>query len=115
MADGRWQMADGRWQMAGIRRHEPAAYNALLKLRTGRDATEVASAHQQDRTRQQGGVPGGPGTARSVEVARSSDVRVRSFDFACDVVRLHRDLQAGDWTVRRLANQLLASGTSIGA
>jgi len=50
-----------------------------------------------------------------VEVAKSRDVRVRSFDFACDVIKLHRDLQEDDWTVRRLSNQLLASGTSIGA
>jgi four helix bundle protein len=49
------------------------------------------------------------------DVAKSRDVRVRSFDFACDVVALHRSIQLGDWTTRRLSNQLLAAGTSIGA
>jgi four helix bundle protein len=41
-------------------------------------------------------------------------IQERAFKFACRVVRMHRVL-ARDRTVRRLADQLLDAGTSIGA
>ena len=41
-------------------------------------------------------------------------IQERAFNFACRVVRMHRVL-ARDRTVRRLADQLLDAGTSIGA
>jgi four helix bundle protein len=41
-------------------------------------------------------------------------IQERAFNFACRVVRMHRVL-ARDWTARRLADQLLDAGTSIGA
>jgi len=43
------------------------------------------------------------------------DIQERAFEFACSVVRLHRDLVQGDTTARTLAGQLLRSGTAIGA
>jgi four helix bundle protein len=42
------------------------------------------------------------------------DIYDRSFDFACRIVRLHRAVARGA-TARPLLNQLLRSGTSIGA
>ena len=41
-------------------------------------------------------------------------IQDRAFEFACRIVRLHRVL-CRDRTARRLADQLLDSGTSIGA
>ena len=43
------------------------------------------------------------------------DIRERAFEFACEVVRLHREISGGNGTVRVLSNQLLRSGTAIGA
>ncbi len=43
------------------------------------------------------------------------DIQARAFDFACLIVRLHRDLVQRDVTARTLAGQLLRSGTAIGA
>jgi four helix bundle protein len=42
------------------------------------------------------------------------DIRERAFEFACRIVRLHRAV-ARHGTARRLADQVLRSGTSIGA
>ena len=117
MADGRWQMADGRWQMAEIRSrqaavHETARYAAIATERGGRKAE---SARRVDGYQRSTLDPRRHGFCWQSAVAKSRDVRVRSFDFACDVVALHRSMQLGDWTTRRLSNQLLAAGTSIGA
>ena len=43
------------------------------------------------------------------------DIQERAFDFACLIVRLHRELVQRDVTARTLAGQLLRSGTAIGA
>lgn len=43
------------------------------------------------------------------------DIQQRAFEFACRIVRLHRDLMQRDATARTLAGQLLRSGTSIAA
>lgn len=43
------------------------------------------------------------------------DIRVQTFEFAARVVRLCRSLEATPGVSRTLANQLLRSGTSIGA
>jgi len=62
-------------------------------------------------------------TASSVSVLNSADftmneppwdIRDRSFQFACDIVRFCRDL-ARDPSCRSIANQLLDAGTSVGA
>jgi four helix bundle protein len=42
------------------------------------------------------------------------DIRERAFEFACRIVRLHR-ATLRDRTARRLADQILRAGTSIGA
>jgi four helix bundle protein len=42
-------------------------------------------------------------------------IQDRAFEFACRIVRLHRILLRKEPTARRLANQLLNAGTSIGA
>jgi four helix bundle protein len=47
-------------------------------------------------------------------IERPWDIRDRSFQFACNIVRFCRDL-ARDPSCRRIANQLLDSGTSVGA
>lgn len=44
-----------------------------------------------------------------------SDLRVRTFDFAVRIVKLCTFLQANHRNLKVLANQLLKSGTSIGA
>ena len=41
-------------------------------------------------------------------------IQERAFKFACRIVRIHRAL-CRDRTARRLADQLLSAGTSIGA
>jgi four helix bundle protein len=43
------------------------------------------------------------------------DVHAKAFAFACRVVRFHRYLYRHDPSTRRLAEQLLRSGTAIGA
>lgn len=43
------------------------------------------------------------------------NIQERSFQFACSIVALHRELVKRDATVRLLAGQLLRSATSIGA
>jgi four helix bundle protein len=45
---------------------------------------------------------------------RTMKIQERAFNFACRIVRMHRVL-ARDRTARRLADQLLDAGTSIGA
>jgi four helix bundle protein len=47
-------------------------------------------------------------------IARDHDIRERSFLFACDVVRFCRDARP-DPTCRRIIDQLLDAGTSVGA
>jgi four helix bundle protein len=42
-------------------------------------------------------------------------IQERAFEFACRIVRLHRALLRKDLTARKLANQLLDAGTSVGA
>ncbi len=42
-------------------------------------------------------------------------IQDRAFDFACRIVQLHRTLLRTGPTARRLANQLLDAGTSVGA
>jgi four helix bundle protein len=43
-------------------------------------------------------------------------IQQRAFEFACRIVKLHEYLgKAGNATARRLSDQLLDSGTSIGA
>jgi len=44
----------------------------------------------------------------------SQDIRNRTFKLACDVVHLSADLASASGT-RRIADQLLRSGTSVGA
>ena len=48
-------------------------------------------------------------------MAKSRDLRVRSFQFAVDIVRLSRAHLAGDPIIRRLAYQLIDSAGSVGA
>jgi four helix bundle protein len=48
-------------------------------------------------------------------VAKSRDLRVRSFQFTVDVVRLCRERLVGDPIIRRLAYQLVDAAGSIGA
>lgn len=43
------------------------------------------------------------------------DIQERAFDFACRIVRLHKRLIRSGITARPLVNQVLRSGTSIGA
>lgn len=43
------------------------------------------------------------------------DIRERSFEFACRVIRLHRALTRKRGTDRVAANQLLRAGTSVGS
>lgn len=43
------------------------------------------------------------------------NIQERAFEFACRIVRLHEHLIKSGGTARRLANQLLDAGTSIGA
>jgi four helix bundle protein len=43
------------------------------------------------------------------------DIQERTFRFACQIVRLHRELVSHTDVSRNLARQLLRSGTSIGA
>jgi four helix bundle protein len=42
-------------------------------------------------------------------------IQERAFEFACRIVKLHRELLRKDATARKLANQVLDSGTSVGA
>ena len=46
---------------------------------------------------------------------KGDDIRERAFRFACDVVRICDDVSAHGFSGRRLAAQLVSSGTSIGA
>lgn len=46
---------------------------------------------------------------------RPQRIQDRTFNFACRIVKLHEQLTQRSQTSRRLANQLLDSGTSIGA
>ncbi len=46
---------------------------------------------------------------------RPQRIQDRAFNFACRIVKLHEHLTRSSQTSRRLANQLLDSGTSIGA
>ena len=48
-------------------------------------------------------------------MAKGDDIRERAFRFACDVVRVSDDVALKGFSGRRLAAQLVASGTSIGA
>ena len=48
-------------------------------------------------------------------MAKSRDLRVRSFQFTVDVVRLCRERLVGDPIIRRLAYQLVDAAGSIGA
>ena len=46
---------------------------------------------------------------------REVDIHHRTFQFACRIVKLCRELDQQPGTPRTLANQLLRSGTSVGA
>ena len=46
---------------------------------------------------------------------KGDDIRERAFSFACDVVRTCDDVAQRGFSGRRLASQLVDSGTSIGA
>jgi four helix bundle protein len=48
-------------------------------------------------------------------VRKGDDIRKRAFVFACDVVQLGDELSQRGFSARRLAGQLVDSGTSIGA
>jgi four helix bundle protein len=48
-------------------------------------------------------------------VAKSRDLRVRSFQFTVDVVRLCRERLVSDPIIRRLAYQLIDAAGSVGA
>jgi len=43
------------------------------------------------------------------------DIQERAFEFACEIVRLQKELTRNGMVDRALINQLLRSGTSIGA
>jgi four helix bundle protein len=43
------------------------------------------------------------------------NLQERGFHFACEVLSLYQRLSASNRVPRRLANQILGSGTSIGA
>ena len=49
------------------------------------------------------------------KIEEPQKIQDRAFEFACRIVRLHRILLRKEPTARRLANQLLNAGTSIGA
>jgi four helix bundle protein len=49
------------------------------------------------------------------ERKRYQDILERTFDFACDIVKLHAGLSRHGVTRRTIVNQLLRAGTSIGA
>ena len=46
---------------------------------------------------------------------KSRDLKIRSFQFAADVVAFYRATQTADVAVRRLAHQLLDAAGSVGA
>ena len=46
---------------------------------------------------------------------KGDDIRQRAFLFACDIVELCDQLATRGFSARRLAGQLVSSGTSIGA
>ena len=50
-----------------------------------------------------------------MQESRPQRIQDRAFNFACRIVKLHEHLTQGSQTSRRLANQLLDAGTSIGA
>ena len=50
-----------------------------------------------------------------MEMPKQHDIKERTFEFATRVVRLCRALEESPGVSRTLANQLLRSGTSIGA
>jgi len=52
---------------------------------------------------------------KSETVEEPQDIKDRTFDFATRVVRLSKSLEKDSRTSATLANQLLRSGTSIGA
>ena len=52
---------------------------------------------------------------QNAKIEEPPKIQDRAFEFACRIVRLHRILLRKEPTARRLANQLLNAGTSIGA
>lgn len=49
------------------------------------------------------------------KIEKPPKIQERAFEFACRIVRLHRTLLRKGPTARKLANQLLSCGTSVGA
>jgi four helix bundle protein len=51
----------------------------------------------------------------NVEMTRPRDIQERAFAFACEIVRLQKELARSGGVDRALTSQMLRSGTSIGA
>jgi four helix bundle protein len=49
------------------------------------------------------------------KMQKEKKIQDRAFEFACRIVRLHQTLMRKGVTARRLAGQLLDSGTSVGS